>query len=49
MSLQLDTEQINQLLESAKQLSTLQEETNQDHTFVIQFLISQAQQCLAAA
>jgi hypothetical protein len=40
---QLNAEQINQMLESAKQLATLQEETPQDHTFVIQLLISQAQ------
>jgi hypothetical protein len=49
---QLTPEQINQLLESAKQLATLQEESQQDHTYTIQFLISQAQQfmqCLAAA
>jgi hypothetical protein len=40
---QLNVSQINQLLESAKQLATLQEETPQDHTFVVQFLIIQAQ------
>jgi hypothetical protein len=39
----LNPEQINQILESAKQLTTLQEESNQDHSFTIQYLISQAQ------
>jgi hypothetical protein len=48
---QLTPDQINQLLESAKQLATLQEESEQDHSYTIQYLISQAQQqvqCLAA-
>lgn len=40
---QLNAEQINQLLESAKQLGTLQEESAQDHSFTIQYLIGQVQ------